>query len=279
MTKLAQASTAERLADLDVARLLALPSRCMVIDLGMPIDREMPQGERGELFPFSMAQSVTPSHDPSAFQVSAEAIVGSLHTSTHLDALCHVLAEGRVFGGEREEDARSDSGWNAHGVETVPPILARFVLADLAELHGVEELAQDHEVGLDEMDRFLSQCSLTVQKGDVVLLRTGKIRGFYRDAESYGRVSPGLSLDAGIELHRRGAALLGSDTPGTERLPFKDPARTLHRAMLAERGVLLIENLNLETLHDAGAQTGLFICLPLRIRGATASWVRPIAVI
>ena len=49
--------------------------------------------------------------------------------------------------------------------------------------------------------------------------------------------------------------------------------------MLAERGTLLIENLNLEGLHQSGAVSGLFICLPLRIRGATASWVRPIAVI
>ena len=279
MSTVVGGSSAQRLAGLDVLELLRIPARGQILEIGMPIDRDMPQGERRELFPFSMAQTVTPSHLPEAFQVSAEAIVGSLHTSTHVDAICHVLADGKLFGGIREEEARTDTGWHAHGIETAPPIIGRFVFADIAAWHHVDELATDHEVGIGELDDYLAARQITVQDGDIVLIRTGKVRGFYDASESYGRYSPGLSLDAGIELHRRGAAVLGSDTPGTERLPFAHPDRTLHRAMLAERGVLLIENLNLESLHQSGALSGLLICLPLRIRGATGSWVRPVAVI
>ncbi len=272
-------SSAERLSGLDVIELFRIPSRGEILDIGMPIDRDMPQGERSELFPFSMAQTVTPSHTPKAFQVSAEAIVGSLHTSTHVDAICHVLSDGKVFGGIPEDEVRTDTGWRTHGIETVPPIVGRFLFADIAAWHDVNELPVDHEISVDELDDCLSAGKISVQNGDIVLIRTGKARGFYESTESYGRCSPGLGFDAGIELHSRGAAVLASDTPGTERLPFSNPDRTLHRAMLAERGTLLIENLNLEGLHQSGAVSGLFICLPLRIRGATASWVRPIAVI
>ena len=272
-------STSERLSNTDVLGLLRLPSEGKVLDLGMPIDVSMPQGDARELFPFLMVQTVLPGEISRSFEASAEGIVAALHTSTHVDALCHVLADGKLFGGRLGRDARSVSGWSAHGVETIPTIISRFVFVDVAGLRGVDILDDEAEIGMGEIDECLSRCGLTVEEGDVVLVRTGKVRGFYAAGNTYGLSSPGLAVEAGTELHRRGAAVLGSDTPGTERLPFANPARTLHRAMLAERGVVLVENMNLDPLSESGRSTGLFVCLPLRIKGATASWVRPIAIV
>ncbi len=271
--------TAERLSRTDLLGLLGVPHQGTVLDLGMPVDMSMPQGDPRELFPFLMVQTVLPGDSGRSFEVSAEGIVASLHTSTHVDALCHVLADGKLYGGGAGRDARSTSGWSAHGVETLPPIIARFLFIDVAGLRGVDALDDECEISVTEIEECLSRCELRVEEGDVVLVRTGKIRDFYAASSTYGLSSPGLAIDAGIELHRRGAAVLGSDTPGIERLPFANPARTLHRAMLAERGVVLIENMNLEPLRASGQCTGLFICLPLRIKGATASWVRPIAIV
>lgn len=273
-------STADRLAAVDLLAALAVPRRGSVLDLGMPIDREMPQGERSELFPFCIAQTVTPRPARGyGFEVSAESIVGSLHTSTHVDAVCHVLADGHTYGGFAADDVRTDSGWTAHGVETLPPIIARGLVADVAALHGVDALADEHEISLQEIDMCLDAARAAIRPGDALLLRTGKIRRFYLDGPDYGRRAPGLSGEAGIALHERGMAVLASDTPGTERLPFADPARTLHRALLAERGTVLVENLNLEPAHEVTATVGLFVCLPLKITGATGSWVRPALII
>ena len=271
--------TVERLSKANVLELLRLPRLGRVLDLGMPIDRSMPQGDPRELFPFFMVQTVVPGESGQSFEASAEGIVASLHTSTHVDALCHVLADGRLYGGTRGGDARGASGWSMHGVETLPPIIARFIFIDVASLHGVEALDDAWEISVPEIDECLSRCGLGVEEGDAVLVRTGKIADFYAGSSTYGLSSPGLTVEAGIELHRRGAAVLGSDTPGTERLPFANPARTLHRAMLAERGVVLVENVNLTPLKEAAQYAGLFICVPLRIMGATASWVRPIAIV
>jgi kynurenine formamidase len=74
-------------------------------------------------------------------------------------------------------------------------------------------------------------------------------------------------------------AVLGTDTTGTEPLPFDDPAVTTHAAMLVESGVHLIENLNLEEVASEGICEGLFIALPLKITGATGSWLRPILLV
>jgi kynurenine formamidase len=72
-------------------------------------------------------------------------------------------------------------------------------------------------------------------------------------------------------------AVLGTDTASTEPRPIPEPPWTTHAAMLVERGVHLVETLNLDGLAAAGCYEFAFICLPLAISGATASWVRPIA--
>ena len=77
--------------------------------------------------------------------------------------------------------------------------------------------------------------------------------------------------------------VFGSDTGGTEPQPVRDWSRTVHVELLTRRGIHLVEWMDLDSL--ATALTGhertdfLFIALPLRITGATGSWVRPIAII
>jgi kynurenine formamidase len=42
-------------------------------------------------------------------------------------------------------------------------------------------------------------------------------------------------------------------------------------------GIYIVENMNLEPLSADRCYEFLFLCLPLRFQGATASWVRPLA--
>jgi kynurenine formamidase len=51
-----------------------------------------------------------------------------------------------------------------------------------------------------------------------------------------------------------------------------------HILLLVRAGIPIIENLNLEELAAAGIHEFLFVCLPLKMRGATGSPVRPIAI-
>jgi kynurenine formamidase len=89
---------------------------------------------------------------------------------------------------------------------------------------------------------------------------------------------PGVGLDAALWLYNRGMAVLGSDTTGTEPQPITDWEHTVHVAMLMEHGVHLIEWMNLETLAASTAWEFMFVCLPLKLRGASGSWVRPVAI-
>ncbi len=68
------------------------------------------------------------------------------------------------------------------------------------------------------------------------------------------------------------------DAPG-----FVDPelgcALAGHLILLARRGVYIIENLALEELAAAGHHRFEFVCLPLKLVGATGSPVRPVALV
>ncbi len=95
-------------------------------------------------------------------------------------------------------------------------------------------------------------------------MRTGKFAAdYHRDAAAFFAAQPGVGPDAAIWLHEQGMALLGSDTSGTEAIPFPDPERTTHRAMLVERGVHLVEIMDLEAIVAAGVRT----CQPPSGRG------------
>ena len=53
----------------------------------------------------------------------------------------------------------------------------------------------------------------------------------------------------------------------------------VHRLLLVERGIHIIEVMNLTALAEAGVHEFLFVLAPLNIVGATGSPVRPLAVV
>jgi hypothetical protein len=108
--------------------------------------------------------------------------------------------------------------------------------------------------------------------------RTGKITQWSQPS-AFGADAPGVGRDAAKWLNSRGMVVLGTDTPSTEPSPFADPADTLHKAMPVEAGVHLIENLWLEELSADGVTEALFVALPVKLTGATGSWLRPVAIV
>lgn len=252
-----------------------------VHDLGLELNEGVPQGDPGAFVPFSLTWRTTPegrARAGHAFAFAAEAVVGTLHVGTHLDGLNHIAADGRIFGGHEVTEVRHDHGFTAHGMETVPPIIGRAVVCDVAGQRGVAALPDGYEITVADITAGLEAAGESVRAGDVVLVRTGKVREYYTDPAAYQRAQPGVGVDAAVWLYDQGMAVLGTDTTGTEPQPFRDERRTTHAAMLVERGVHLVENLDLDGVAAAGVTSGLFVCLPLKITGATGSWVRPVIV-
>lgn len=202
------------------------------------------------------------------------------HMGTHIDGLTHFGLDGRIWNGFSAEEHLGDRGWRVAGVETMPPIVARGVMIDVATAKGVAMLPDGYRVTRQDLIRGLERQQLELQTGDVVLIRTGRMR-VYEDSAAYMDSPPGLSLDAARFLvEDNGAMIVGADNLSFEAFPSEldDDYVPLHTYMLAQQGAPIIELAWLEELARDGIHEFAFIAGPLKLRGADAAPLRPIAI-
>ena len=273
----------------DVRAATGLVSHGIVIDVSVPLDADLlPRGDPAFHEPVARSDVMTPERwsllvDSGNDAFHLDAIAGSIHQGTHIDGLVHVVNDGRVFGGREATAVLTSRGWTFAGIETVPPIVTRGVLVDVLAARDDRPLLGSYEVTVADIEAALAASGATLRPGDAVLLRTGKIRELTTAPETFLDAQPGIDVDAAIHLADAGMAVFGSDTGGTEPQPVRDWSRTVHVELLTRRGIHLIEWLDLDPLATALAEHErtdfLFVALPLRITGATGSWVRPIAII
>ncbi len=210
---------------------------------------------------------------------TGDAISMYTHMGTHIDALNHFGLDGKIWNGFTPDKHLGDKGWKKTGAETIPPIIARGVMIDVAAYKGVAALTNNYRVSADDLKGALRKQGVRLAKGDVVLIRTGQAR-HYHEAAKYLHDYPGVSLEAVKWLvEQQGAMLLGADNLSLEAFP---PERTdnwvpVHTYLLAERGVMFIEQMFLEDLSRDRVYEFAFIAASLKLRGASGSPMRPIA--
>lgn len=201
------------------------------------------------------------------------------HTGTHIDALVHFGLDGKVWNGFTSGEFLGDRGWQRAGVENIPPIIARGVLIDVAASRGLDMLPDGYRVGREDLVQALEQQGVALQEGDVVLIRTGRMR-VYDDAAEFMRNPPGLGLAAARFLaEEHGAMVIGADNLSFEAFPSELDSDyvPVHTYLLAEQGIPIIELAYLEDLARDHVYEFAFVGGPLKFRGADAAPIRPIA--
>lgn len=198
------------------------------------------------------------------------------HTGTHIDALCHVSQDGLMHDGTPADNKLLEAGKAAGDAAGFETYIRRGVLFDIPALDGVDRLSGDRVVTPEDLERAEQRQGIKLTPGDVALIRTGW--GQLWETEDYiAHETPGPGLEAGRWLVERGACLVGSDTAVFEKGPVTDAA-PVHRLLLFDRKIHIMENLDLEPISAGQAYAFLFLALPLRVRGGTASPLRPIAI-
>jgi kynurenine formamidase len=201
------------------------------------------------------------------------------HTGTHIDALCHQACGFKMFGDVAVEEVETPAGFTKLGVETVPPLLGRGVLLDVAGWKGQTPLPPRYAITADEMTACARAQDVTVQKGDVLLVRTGYAT-LWHDETAYLE-SAGVHKSGTLWAAERGVVAVGADNmswdvPG-QRDPESGATLFAHYYLLPQKGIYIIENLNLEELAQARAYAFAFVGIPLKLKGATGSPLRPLA--
>lgn len=216
--------------------------------------------------------------------LNTEIMVGTAHTGTHLDALNHITCgdDSHWHGGYGEADFLGDFGPLTAEASSIAPFVCRGVLVDVAKQKGVDALGRGYLITLDDMNAALERQGTEIRKGDAVLFRTGYMQYWGRDfAKAEQHHGAGIGHDIAVALGEQGVILAGGDTESLEVNPSVDPSNPhpVHIELLIERGIHILELVHVDDLSRDGVYEFLFVCLPLRIKGATGSMVRPIAIV
>src|SRR5450759_1436097 len=203
------------------------------------------------------------------------------HSGTHIDALCHQAEDMHLYGGQEVNlQVQTPTGFKALGVETIPPMVTRGVLLDVAYTKGVNRIEAGSPVTSSDLETSIQAEGIAIGEGDIVLVRTGNGAN-WRDATVYMR-GGGMSADASSWLADLHVRAVGADNIAWDEVGVVDPDLKVslpgHLILLVRHGIYIIENLNLEELARDRCYEFTFVSLPLKIQGATGSPIRPIAV-
>jgi len=274
---------------------LALPRRGIAISCALPFDETGPQsGFAGRHNPvhtmLADGESVLAGAQdrfPGGFRYADDAISMPLQCGTQWDALSHVFYDGRMYN-DRDIALVTPRGAARNGIERMrDDVVGRGVLLDLPRHRGVPWLENGTPIQASELDECAEACGVAIERGDIVLVRTGMLTRCLEQAswDGYcGGPAPGLSVHCARWLFEREIAAIASDTWGVEVIPNETPdcLHPLHMIALRNTGLLFGEIFQLDALAaecaSDGAYAFLFVAAPLPITGAVGSPINPLAI-
>jgi kynurenine formamidase len=229
-------------------------------------------------------------HGIPGMEVSLDFIGIAYHglASSHIDALCHVFVDGKMYNGFPATDVRSTGARRNSIMSARDGLCGRGVLLDIPRLRGAAYVDPRHPVTPSELDAAAAQQNVQVEEGDLLLVLLG--RDAWRDTNTppagEGPPLAGLDPDCIPWLFDKRIAVLGSDAvhdPTPSPSPIDDFPIPIHMCGLVSMGLHLLDNLQLAELARACAAEGrwefLLTVAPLRVERGTGSPVNPIAIL
>ncbi|MCE0537581.1 cyclase family protein [Kineosporia rhizophila] len=216
-----------------------------------------------------------------------------LQCSTQWDGLGHIFDHGKAWNGRPAGDVVTSEGDLVTGIETVAALIAgRGVLLDVGRALGEHgELPDGFAVTTEHLTRTASEQGVAVGRGDLVLVRTGRLTRARRDLAA-GRgwngyaqgPAPGLSFTTADWLHDSEIAGIATDTWGFEVRPneFEVAFQPLHQVAIPNIGLFIGEMWDLDALAADCAGDGVWefflTAAPIPVTGAVGAPVNPVAI-
>lgn len=226
---------------------------------------------------------------PGGTEYSDDMMILYLQGSTQYDALGHVWHDDQLYNGY---DARSTIG--AMAKASVLPlaergVAGRAVLIDIARHRGKPWLERGEGFGLDDILTAAESQGVTIEKRDILILRTGWIGSYYqRDvAEFYDNYAePGLCFSRELVewFHAMEIPNLVTDTIANELAihPESGVSFAMHHSLMRNLGVTFTEIAQLDPLAadcaEDGQWTFLYVAAPLKVVGGTGAPVNPVVI-
>ncbi len=211
---------------------------------------------------------------------------------TQFDGLGHIgcvvgkagdMTEMRFYNGVTEAEMADAYGLKKLGIEKLRPFVTRGILVDVAGLKG-RMLNKGEEITVADVRAALAREGLgeaSIQPGDAIFFNTGWGSLWMKNNPEFNSGEPGIGLAVARWVVDRQACMVGSDTWATEVVPNPNPdvAFVVHHELITKNGILNHENLDFTSVLADRVYQFAYLFAPLRIKGATGSPGRPIAIV
>lgn len=267
-----------------ILKALTLVKMGKVYELGHAYERGMPMvGHRSYNIFIPSFPTYGPSGEGKAV-FNDEFIAAEIgQVGTQFDGPGHVgnqmkMADGSVtevfYNGFTTTEMKDPYGLKSLGVENVKPYITKGVLIDLAGYKKTEMLPVNYEVTLEDVRNTLKTQGLTeadIEPGDALLFNFGWWRHWPKQFIIDGG-APYINAEVVEWIIGKQASMVGSDTN------LDGPQALVHTELTMKNGIFNLEYMTFESLLPEKAWKFLFIFTPLRLKGATGSPGRPLAV-
>jgi kynurenine formamidase len=205
------------------------------------------------------------------------------YTQTHLDALCHLFYQGKMYNGFTQQEVTDKGAARLSVAQIKNGIFTRGVLVDLPWLLGVGYLRGGQAITPEQLDAWEKKSGVKVRSGDALLIRTG--RWARRAAHGPWKVeqdSAGLHASCLPWIKKRDISVLGSDL-ATDVMPsgVEGVRMPVHQVVMIAMGVPILDNCDLEELSKSCEKRKrwefLLTVAPLAVEGGTGSPINPLA--
>ena len=202
---------------------------------------------------------------------------------THMDSLCHMFFEGKMYNGFSQEEVGAEGAKKLAINAFKAGVLTRGILLDFPVLKGVPYLEPGTAMYPADIEAWEKKAGVRVGAGDVVFVRTGRwARRAASGPWNVGLRSAGLHASCAPWLRKRDVAMVGSDA-GTDVMPSRVEGvrQPMHQLLLVAMGTPLFDNCDLEALSAAAVARKrwefMLSAAPISVKGGTGSPLNPIA--
>jgi kynurenine formamidase len=279
---------------------LSLVKEGKVYDLGVNYDRtsfKWPGHSPGEILSFRTPEGIKrqkdleftlPGVNKAGLAWHSCALFISDNVATQIDGLGHITTgdDNHWYNGFKESDWGGNWGIRKTDATTIPPIVLRGVLIDVAGQQKLEALKAGAPITVDDLKNALAWEKVDVHPGDAVFIRTGTLRYWGDTGSDHEKLAAhdtaGINLDSAKWLvEQKGAILIGSDTSGLEVAPAPPGSTSfnpVHEYLLVQQGVHIGEFHNLEQLAQDKVYEFCYIAATNKVKGTVAGFtMRPLA--
>jgi kynurenine formamidase len=190
---------------------------------------------------------------------------------THLDALCHDSADGKLYNGYPLDSVSQEIGCTKLGLDNLKEgIVTRGILIDMTRLKSAAPREPGTRVYIEDIEAWEKQTGLNVSPGDALFVYNPARPGTQPPAPAAG-----FDLSVVPWMKARGVAVTSSV------MAIAEDRHADHRLVLVALGTYLLDGVALDGLAETAARLNrwefMLVVAPLRVPGSTGSVVNPLA--